>query len=79
VARYRDSLTDNVVYVVAGLNMGGTDAASEFVTNTRYLDLLGHKLPRGWESRNIEIVLEKRISSEIRPAPHRSSQPTCGD
>ena len=69
VARYRDSLTDNVVYVVAGLNKGGTDAASEFVTNTRYLDLLGHKLPRGWESRNIEIVLETHSFGNKTSAP----------
>jgi hypothetical protein len=71
VARYRDSLTDNVVYVVAGLNKGGTDAASEFVTNTRYLNLhlLGQKLPRGWENRNIEIVLETHSFGNKNSAP----------
>ncbi len=69
VARFRESVTDRVLYVVAGLNKGGTDAASEFVTNKRYLDVLGRKLSRGWESRNVEVILETHSFGNKNSAP----------
>jgi hypothetical protein len=69
VAKFHDSLTENEVFVVAGLNKGGTDAASEFVTTERYLDLLGKQLPHGWEKRNVEVVLETHSLGNKNSAP----------
>jgi hypothetical protein len=69
VAKYHDPLTDKMVYVVAGLNKGGTDAASEFVTSKQYLDLLRRQLPRGWENRNIEVILETHSFGNKNSAP----------
>jgi hypothetical protein len=69
VAKFHDSLVDNTVYVVAGLNKGGTDAASEFVTSERYLDSLGQKLPKGWENRNVEVILETHSFANRNSAP----------
>ena len=40
VARYQDKLTQNAVVILAGLEKNGTEAAAEFVTDRRYLDLL---------------------------------------
>ncbi len=69
VAKYHDSLTDSMVYIIAGLNKGGTDAASEFVTSKRYLDLLKQKISRGWETQNIEVLLETHSFGNKNSAP----------
>jgi hypothetical protein len=69
VAKFHDPLTENQVFVVAGLNKGGTDAASEFVTTERYLDLLEKLLPHGWEKRNVEVVLETHSLGNKNSAP----------
>jgi hypothetical protein len=69
VAKFHDPLTESEVFVVAGLNKGGTDAASEFVTTERYLDLLEKLLPHGWEKRNVEVVLETHSLGNKNSAP----------
>jgi hypothetical protein len=69
VAKFHDPLTESEVFVVAGLNKGGTDAASEFVTTERYLDLLERLLPHGWEKRNVEVVLETHSLGNKNSAP----------
>jgi hypothetical protein len=69
IAKFHDSMIDNTVFVIAGLNKGGTDAASEFVTTKRFLDLLDRQLPRGWEKRNVEVVLETHSVSNKNSAP----------
>jgi hypothetical protein len=69
VAKFRDPLTENQVFVVAGLNKGGTDAASEFVTTERYLEQLERLLPKGWEKRNVEVVLETHSLGNKNSAP----------
>lgn len=69
VAKFHDPLTESAVFVVAGLNKGGTDAASEFVTTEQYLDLLEKQLPHGWEKRNVEVVLETHSIGNKNSAP----------
>jgi hypothetical protein len=69
IAKFHDPLTENEVFVVAGLNKGGTDAASEFVTTERYLDMLEKLLPHGWEKRNVEVVLETHSLGNKNSAP----------
>lgn len=68
VARYRDSVTNNIVIVIAGLEIPGTVSAAEFATSPEYLELLNNRLPWGWAKRNVEIVLKlKRIGSRSGP------------
>jgi hypothetical protein len=69
IAKFLDPLTESEVFVVAGLNKGGTDAASEFVTTQRYLDMLEELLPHGWEKRNVEVVLETHSLGNKNSAP----------
>ena len=69
IAKFLDPLTESEVFVVAGLNKGGTDAASEFVTTQRYLDMLEKLLPHGWEKRNVEVVLETHSLGNKNSAP----------
>jgi hypothetical protein len=61
VARFRDSTTEGPVVVIAGLGPYGTEAASEFVESPRYLQQLATKLPRGWENRNLELVIKTDV------------------
>jgi hypothetical protein len=61
VARFRDPDTEGPVMVIAGLGPYGTEAASEFVQAPQYLAELAAKLPRGWENRNLEVVLKTDV------------------
>ncbi len=57
VSRYTDSLTEKMVVVVAGMGRDGTIAAGEFVTDPRYLENLDSRAPKGWEHKNLQVVL----------------------
>lgn len=61
VARYRDSVTNRMTVVIAGLGINGTAAASSFVTSPQLLDALNHALPKDWGNRNFELVLESKV------------------
>jgi hypothetical protein len=69
VARYQDKLTQNTVVILAGLEKNGTEAAAEFVTDRRYLDLLDRTQPRDWSSKNIEIVIRAKVVDGHSGAP----------
>jgi hypothetical protein len=61
VARYHDSVTDNVVVMIAGLGINGTVAAAKFATSAEYLRLLESRSGPNWERKNIEILLETSV------------------
>jgi hypothetical protein len=61
VARYHDSVTDNVVVIIAGLGINGTIAAAKFATSPEYLRLLESKLGPDWERKNVEVLLETSV------------------
>lgn len=61
VARYYDPTTEGPVLVIGGLGPYGTEAASEFVQSSRYLAELASKLPRGWENKNLEMVIKTDV------------------
>jgi hypothetical protein len=69
VARYRDPLTDNPVFIIAGLGRNGLEAASAFVTSPRYLEILDQALPHGWEKKNVEFVLKSKVVEDRSTAP----------
>jgi hypothetical protein len=56
-----DPLTGEPVIILAGLGPYGTSAASEFVSNPEYFSQFSQNAPKGWESRNIQIVLETSV------------------
>lgn len=61
VTRINDSLTGEPVVILCGIGPYGTAAASEFVSNPEYFSQFNKQAPRGWESRNIQIVLETTV------------------
>lgn len=61
VARFRDPTTEGPVMVIAGVGPYGTEAASEFVQSQQHLAELAAKLPRGWENKNLEVVLKTDV------------------
>ncbi len=61
VARYRDSVTDEPVVIVAGLGMNGTVQASELLTNARYFKELSSRLHDNWSQKNIEAVIATQV------------------
>ena len=61
VARFRDPTTEGPVMVIAGIGPYGTEAAGEFVQSPQHLAELAAKLPRGWENRNLEVVLKTDV------------------
>jgi hypothetical protein len=61
VSRFVDSRTEQMVVVVAGMGKDGTAAAGEFVTDPRYLQMLADRAPKGWERRNLQVVLNTEV------------------
>jgi hypothetical protein len=61
VSRFVDSRTEQMVVVVAGMGKDGTAAAGEFVTDARYLQTLADRAPKGWERKNLQVVLKTEV------------------
>jgi hypothetical protein len=58
VARFLVPDTDQFVVVAAGIGRGGTVAAGEFLVDEHRMDELLKQIPRDWQKKNIEVVLE---------------------
>jgi hypothetical protein len=69
VARYRDTTTDSWVVVLAGVGRNGTEAAAEFASSPRYMQLLRDQLGKDFNSRNIELVLKVSVIDGKTGAP----------
>jgi len=61
VARFVSPNTDQLVVVAAGIGRGGTVAAGEFLVDTQRMNEIVRQLPKDWDRRNIEIVLETQV------------------
>ena len=61
VLRMVDPKTEQTVVVVAGITVFGTTAAGNFLTNTNEISKLAAVSPRGWEKKNLEIVLSTDV------------------
>ncbi|WP_420237068.1 hypothetical protein ACOBR2_15780 [Telmatobacter bradus] len=61
VARIRDRVTGQPVILLAGILGEGTEAASEVVSNPSYLNAMLDKVPKNWDQRNLEAVIETEI------------------
>ena len=69
VARLFNQATGQHSVVVAGLGAAGTIAASSFVTNLREVEILTSRLPKGWQSKNVEALISVQAVNGEPGAP----------
>lgn len=70
VARLVNAKTGQFLVIVSGVGMVGTKAAGRFVSHEQDLDSALRGAPRGWERKNLEVVLETDIV-DGSPSPPR--------
>lgn len=70
VSRFLNPLTEKMVVVVAGMGRDATIAAGEFVTDSRYLEMLASRAPKRWEQKNLQVVLATDVVSGTTGPPH---------
>jgi hypothetical protein len=69
IARFRDTTTDGWVVALAGLGRNGTEAASQFVTNTHYMQMLRDQIGRDFSNQNVEVILKVNVVDGKTGAP----------
>jgi hypothetical protein len=69
IARAPEPRTGQTMFVIAGLGERGSAAATEFVTNPHDMDAFAAEAPKGWEERNLEIVIETDLQNGDWGAP----------
>jgi len=61
VSRVLDPSTERMVVVAGGLTKYGTIAAGEFLTDGKHLAAFSQQAPKGWEHKNLQVVLATRV------------------
>jgi hypothetical protein len=69
VCRIRSAYTGGFVLVAAGLKQFGTEAAGRLIADPEQLGGLLRKLPAGWESKNVQLVLHVRVIGNAPAQP----------
>jgi hypothetical protein len=69
IARFRDTTTDSMIVVLAGLGRNGTEAAAQFVTSPHYMELLKEQVGNALVDKNIEVVLKISVIEGKTGAP----------
>ena len=69
VARLLNSWNGKVVIIVGGVGYSGTRAAGDFITNPESIAKLAKSLPKGWETKNIEVVLHTSVKNQVPSTP----------
>ncbi len=69
VSRILDTSTDRPGVIAAGITQYGTIAAGEFLTNPAYFAEAVPLLPRGWEKKNLQIVLQVPVVNRVSGRP----------
>jgi hypothetical protein len=69
ISRVVDPTTGRMVVTASGLAKFGTEAAGEFLTNPAYMDQISRKAPKGWERRNMQIVIRANVVGRTSGPP----------
>lgn len=69
VDRILNSKTGTPIITAAGIGHAGTRSAAEFITNPNSIAALVKSLPKGWEKRNLQIVLHTSVINQLPSAP----------
>jgi hypothetical protein len=70
IGRLINGTSGQMSVVVAGLGAAGTTVASQFVTDSRYMDYLFQQVPRDFGSKNLEAVISVQVVDGRPGAPH---------
>ena len=69
VARVLNSWNGKVVVAIGGVGYSGTRAAAEYITDPQSISQLAKSLPKGWESKSVEVVLHTTVKNQVPSAP----------
>jgi hypothetical protein len=69
VSRIGHGYTGGFVLVAAGLKQFGTEAAGRLIADPEQLGAILRKLPAGWESKNVQLVLHVRVIGNTPAQP----------
>lgn len=61
IARYLDPDTNQPTVIIDGIGAAGTIAGADFLTSAHYFEDYAAHAPRGWEKRNIEILIQTQL------------------
>jgi hypothetical protein len=61
ITRMWDKSTGRAMLVAGGLTMAGTVAAGEFLTDPKSMEDLAAAAPKGWASKNLQVIIATRI------------------
>jgi hypothetical protein len=69
LCRIRNSTAGGLQVVAAGVKQFGTEAAGRLLTDHNQLGVILTKLPAGWETKNLQIVLHVRVIGNTPAQP----------
>jgi len=69
ISRILNSKTGEILITAAGIGQAGTRAAGEFLTNPNAMNSVMLRAPKGWEKKNMQIVLHTTV---INNSPGRA-------
>jgi hypothetical protein len=61
ITRVKDTSTEQMTVIASGIAAYGTIAAGEFLTNEKYMKMVGDRAPKGWERKNMQVVFSTRV------------------
>jgi hypothetical protein len=61
INRLRNTVTGGSLFVAAGIRQFGTEAAGCLLADPERLEAVLAKIPQGWESRNLQVVLHVAV------------------
>ena len=70
ISRVWDPTTERVVVTASGIASYGTIAASEFLTNPKYLAMIAEHAPAGWEQKSVQVVFSTKVFNGNAGPPH---------
>jgi hypothetical protein len=69
ICRLPHSETGEFMMLGAGINMSGTEEAGSILTDSQRLDPILRKLPSGWETSNLELILHVDVIGDAPAMP----------
>lgn len=69
ICRFFNAATSQPIVQAGGITQYGTQAAGEFLTNSRYWEPLLHQVPRDWPSRNLQVVIRAKVIGNFPSTP----------